>query len=98
MASWRRFEALTGQRIEELDNAGIERLVAQRVREDSDLEFKEVLYGASDADKRELVADIAALANGVGGILVLGIREEDGAAAALSPVDLSDQAELTMRH
>jgi hypothetical protein len=75
----------------------MQRLVDGAVREDVDLDFKKPLYGTSDSAKRKLAGDVAALANAVGGVLVLGVRDEDAVAVELTPVGLSDAEELRMR-
>jgi hypothetical protein len=79
-----RLERLLGGRIDEVDHAAIAALVAAEVPEAVDLDFKRDLYGGSDADKRALAGDVAALANAVGGLLVLGIDDgkQDRAVAA----------------
>lgn len=53
------------------------RLVDGAVREDADLDFKGAPYGSSDADKRELGADVAAMANSRGGLIIIGIEDAD---------------------
>src|SRR5207253_1812836 len=58
----------------------IRALPARQVREAAELDFKETLYGTSDADKRELAADIALMRNGRGGVIVLGVKDESGVA------------------
>jgi hypothetical protein len=72
-------------------------LVSRNVREDVDLDFKQTLYGGSDRDKHALAGDIAALANNRGGVIVLGVREDDAAAAELTPVVLSDGEEQRIK-
>jgi hypothetical protein len=68
-------------------------LVQNRVREDADLDFKEARYGKSDQERRELAGDIAAMANDRGGLIVIGIRDEDDVAADTTPVELVDGEE-----
>lgn len=92
-----RLHAVLGAPIDRLSFADLERVVAEAVREDDDLDFKQSLYGGGDADKRELAADVASLANRRGGILVLGVEEEDGAADQLLAVSVSDGEEQRMR-
>jgi hypothetical protein len=91
-----RIEALLGVAIPDADEAALVRLVAGEVREEQDLEYKGQLYGTADSDKKALAGDVAALANTVGGLLLLGIQESNGAAANLAPVALSDQEEVRM--
>lgn len=92
-----RVETLLGASLDDVDEAALQRLIGGGVREDVDLEFKRDLYGGSDLDKRELAKDIAGMANHRGGLLVIGIDDTDGAATALTPVELSEDAELRMR-
>ncbi len=92
-----RINALLGCEPSQVAEEALHGLVAGRVAEDQDLEFKQVLYGNSDADKRELAADVAALANTVGGLLIVGIRDADGVAAELTPVPLGEDEVLRMR-
>jgi hypothetical protein len=58
-------------------------LIAGGVREDRTLEFKKDTYGANDDARAEFLADISALANTLGGDLVLGLEEDQGTAAGL---------------
>lgn len=97
MARLTRIEALLGVTIPEVDEAALERLVAGAAREEQDLEYKRELYGNTDKEKKDLAGDVAALANTVGGLLILGIQENNGAAAGLMPVQLSDQEEVRIR-
>jgi Putative DNA-binding domain len=48
------------------------------VREDADLDFKQEGYGNSDSTRREMAADIAAMANERGGLIIIGIRGDCG--------------------
>jgi hypothetical protein len=73
-------------------------LVDAGVAEAFDLDFKQELYGRTDADKRALATDVAALANTAGGIIVLGVEEDDQARATATPgVTLSDDEERRIR-
>lgn len=73
------------------------RLVAGSVREDADLDFKQERYGESNDDKRELAADIAAMSNHRGGLIIIGIRDENEVAAERTPVPLDAAEERRMR-
>lgn len=92
-----RIEGLLGVFIAEADEAALQRLIDGSVREDEDLEFKSNLYGGSDQDRRELAKDVAGLANHRGGLLIIGIDDDQGTAARLTTVALSEDAELRMR-
>ncbi|MFJ5833963.1 helix-turn-helix domain-containing protein [Streptomyces sp. NPDC093089] len=62
-----------------------------QVTEHYDLDFKRGLYGGKDSDKKDLAGDVAAMANTAGGVIVLGVDEDDQARACAAPgVELSD--------
>jgi hypothetical protein len=77
-----RLEAIFGKRIEDLTAADVHALADNQVAESFDLDFKEELYGRTDSDKRSLAGDIAALANTAGGVIILGVAEDDQARAS----------------
>jgi predicted HTH transcriptional regulator len=56
-------------------------LIANRVRESATLEFKRDVYGANNAGIREMARDVSALANAEGGILIIGMAEDDDGVA-----------------
>jgi Putative DNA-binding domain len=87
----RRLERLFGTRLERLAHGQVADLVTNAVEEGYDLDFKATLYGKSDKERRDLAGDVAALANTAGGVVVLGIAEDNQARAAAAPgVALSD--------
>jgi Schlafen, AlbA_2 len=93
----RRLETQLGSRIETAAFEQVSDLVTNQVAEAFDLDFKSRLYGNADKDKRELAADVAALANTSGGLIVLGIEEDDQARAAkVTPVASSDAEQARM--
>ena len=61
------------KRLVDLAPSDFEALVANAVAESATLEFKRSLFGNNDADKREFLADVSALANSAGGDLIFGI-------------------------
>jgi hypothetical protein len=79
--------------------ADLERAVAARIPEEADLDWKLLnSYQREDRGRRELAKDVAALANGGGGAIVLGVREDDQSrAAGLEPLPLSDDEVRRMR-
>jgi hypothetical protein len=87
----RRLETLLGSRIDDVTYARATNPVTNQVAEAFDLDVKEQLYGRADSDKRKLATYAAALANTGGGLVVIGIEEDDQARAArVTRVTLSD--------
>src|SRR3954452_11439487 len=90
----RRLEAAFGAALSDVNAQHVLELVAGAVREDFDLDFKAQMYGNSDADKRDLAADVAAMANSAGGVIVLGVEENEHAQAVAAPgIAISDEVE-----
>jgi hypothetical protein len=87
----RRLETLLGSLIADVSHDQVAALVNGAVPEDYDLDFKKPLYGNKDQDKRDLAGDVAAMANTAGGLIILGMDEDDQARATATPgVALSD--------
>jgi len=93
-----RLEGLFGGPLGAMTHASVASLVPNGVVESYDLEFKGQIYGRSDKEKRDLAGDVAALANTAGGVILLGIEEDDQARACAAPgVPLSDAEVGRMR-
>ena len=93
-----RLEEILGKPLAEISWRDLEALVEARVQEAQDLEFKATHYGNTDSSKRDLAKDIAAFANTVGGVLVIGITEDNqGCATELTPV-LLEEGQITRYH
>lgn len=87
----RRLEALFGSDLDTISSDNVPALVDLGAQEAFDLDFKQGLYGRNDTEKRDLAVDVAAMANTAGGIIVLGIDEDDQARAASTPgVEVTD--------
>ncbi|MET9229161.1 ATP-binding protein [Lentzea sp. NPDC003310] len=84
-------ETLFGVPLDRLQAHHLESLVASATQESFDLDFKRDLYGRGDSERRKLAGDVAALANTAGGLIILGIDEDDHACASAAPgVEVSD--------
>jgi hypothetical protein len=92
-----RLRAIFGAPLGEVEYEHIEALVPAQVSEAADLDFKEALYGNSAGDKHELCKDVAAMRNHRGGVIVLGVRDDNGAAVAVAGVAISDDEARRMR-
>jgi hypothetical protein len=91
----RRLQTVLGASLDELRYEHLEALVTNHVPEEFDLDFKRELYGNTDGDRKALATDVAALANTAGGLLVLGIEEDDQACAVAAPGIAVSDAEIT---
>lgn len=58
-------------------------LVDTKVSEGKDIDYKLLLPGKADGDRREYLYDISSFANTLGGYLVFGMEESEGTASAL---------------
>lgn len=67
---------LLGKSITNVTAQDVEDLVENKVTESITREYKVVLPGNSDSEKKEFLADVSALANTLGGTIVYGILEE----------------------
>jgi hypothetical protein len=87
----RRLETVLGATVDRMSARNIEALPGNRVSEAFDLDFKGTLYGNSDKERRDLCGDVAALANTSGGVIVVGVEEDEHAIASATPgVELGD--------
>ena len=94
----RRLQDLLGAPADSLTYQHLASLAGSGVGEAADLDFKEALYGASESNKRSLAVDVAAMANTLGGLVILGVAEDDQARAVSVPgVALSDDEVSRMR-
>ncbi len=65
-----------GRRVGDVRPADVVALVDGRVPESRTLEYKRELPGGRDDDKREFLADVSALANSEGGVILYGMDTE----------------------
>jgi predicted HTH transcriptional regulator len=68
----------------------IDSLVAAGMSESRTLDFKETWWEADEKGNRDICVDIAALANAGGGQILIGIKEIEGIAVSVSPVNKAD--------
>ncbi len=67
------------KRLENIERADLEALVADQRSEGRSLDYKRDLNLAKDEDKRELARDVSSLANAAGGDLIYGVEDaKDG--------------------
>jgi len=88
---------LLGKNFDDVSSATMQLLVDAGANETVHLDFKRDTYGNSDSDKKEFLKDISSFANTLGGHLVIGIDEEDGAASAFAPLSGLDVDQELLR-
>jgi hypothetical protein len=65
----------------------LEGLISAQVHEGKTIEYKGVLPGGSDGDRKEFLADVSSFSNTIGGHLLYGVQETGGLPIALPGVD-----------
>ena len=85
--------ALLHTDFEQIGEAHIHRLLAAKIAESRDIEYKRQPYGDTDADKAECLADISSFANTAGGDLLIGLAAKDGVPSGLMPLSGSADAD-----
>ncbi len=76
--------------IEEINEADFRGLIENKVSELKTIEYKQALPEASDADKKEFLADVSSFANASGGHLMYGMKEKHSEPVDLCGLDLAD--------
>jgi hypothetical protein len=88
----RRLEALFGKPLDSVTAADVRDLVNAQAQEAFDLDFKVGHYGVTESAKRALAVDVAAMANTAGGVILIGIEEDERVRATAAPgVEMSDK-------
>jgi Schlafen, AlbA_2 len=67
---------MINKRIELISKEDIDALILDQVPESKSLEYKLLLPGETDSDKKEFLADASSFANAAGGDLIYGVREK----------------------
>lgn len=78
------------KRLSEISKVDLDDLVTNSVRESKTLEYKSMLAAGTRDERKELLADITALANTAGGDLLFGVEESQGEAAALPGIAIDN--------
>ena len=66
---------MINKRLEEIEKADIDGLVAGGVGESRTLDYKEALPGGTDEEKKEFLYDASSFANAAGGLIIYGVKE-----------------------
>ncbi len=80
------------QTIDTIDEAFLQSLIRDQVAESDTLDYKRDMYGTSDGDTKELLRDISAMANNLGGYLLIGIEEANEVPVQILGIEQGDIA------
>src|SRR5467141_153214 len=94
--SHRELEEVLGGQLSELDWRHLSTIVNAATEESEILDFKQAFDQGPSADM-EFAKDLCAFANARGGALVFGVREENGCAKEITPIEFSQGKEQQLR-
>ncbi|MER7832191.1 ATP-binding protein [Streptomyces sp. NPDC095602] len=75
MALPARLIAALGRHPDDITEGDLQRAVENQIPEGVDLDWKKDFYAGTDAGKKELAKDVSAMANTVGGLVVIGVDD-----------------------
>lgn len=78
------------RKLEEINESDLETLLANIIPEGKTIDYKEVLPGNSDSDRKEFLADVSSFANTAGGDLIFGIEEKQGVPTGIPGLTVPD--------
>lgn len=76
--------------IESITEQDIQALIDTQIAEQKTLEYKRILPGEAEKDKKEFYADVSSFANTAGGNLLYGIEEQAGIPIKITGIQLDD--------
>jgi hypothetical protein len=82
--------SLDSKVLESLQESDLHALLDNQVPEGKSIEYKELLPGTSDSDRKEFLADVSSFANAAGGHLIFGIEESSGVPTELCGSETSN--------
>jgi hypothetical protein len=83
--------------LHEITEGDLQRLIADKVEENRQLEYKRELPRSSDQDKREFVRDVVSFANSAGGHIIFGLAAPKGVPMEFAPIPEERIDEATLR-
>ena len=88
---------LANKSIDAISESDLCYLIDVGVTEGIMIEYKRDMYGSTNDDKKEFLKDIVSFANTAGGHLIIGMDEQAGVAANVSPIQTSDADKELLR-
>jgi hypothetical protein len=81
---------ISNKPVQQIELSDIKLLVESQIPEGKRIEFKRDHYSRKDEGRREFARDVTAMANAMGGDIVIGIEEEQGTASNILGVPCDD--------
>ncbi len=88
---------IDNKQFSEVNEEDLQILITNSETEGKRLDFKRILPGLSDSDKKKFLADICAFANAGGGHIIYGIEESGGKAVSLPGIMVDDVEKEILR-
>lgn len=85
---------ILNSRVGTVTEALLRQLIANGETESRRLDFKEMMPGNRDSDKKELLKDVSSFANTDGGVLVFGMSEANGVATEIRGIASNPEQEI----
>jgi hypothetical protein len=82
--------------IKDITLEDIETLIQDQVPEGRTLDYKRDLYTGNDKGKKDFLIDVSALANTVGGYLIIGMEESEGVPKSIVGVEIPEFDKLKL--
>lgn len=83
--------------IKDITEVDLQSLIDDAVSEKKNIDYKQSLDVASDAEKKEFLADVSSFANASGGDLIIGISENDGIPEKILGIEIDNLDEILLK-
>jgi hypothetical protein len=93
---WAILEIMISKKLDDITEQDLQDLVDNSTSEGKTIDYKNVLPGNADGDKKEFLADVSSFANSAGGDLIFGVDETQGVPTAFPGLSFAD-ADLEIR-
>jgi len=89
--------ALDNKALKDITEKDLQNLIANQVPEDKTIDYKQTLHLEKPSDKKEVLKDISAFANTIGGHIIYGMKEKKGIPVELSGMAVDDPDQIKQR-
>src|SRR5579859_2385735 len=81
---------MLSKNLHEITIADLDELITGSIPEGKQIEYKQILPGSSDRERKEFLSDVSSFANTQGGYLIYGLKETGGRPTAIEPISCND--------